>query len=128
MDGDADGQTDAGELKGLLDAGVLEINLDYALGSEVDNGNLLGMVGSYTATDGSQQAVADVWFAKDGGTTPTLDDLLAETGDSLLADANQPATASGTAAGDGRASNAAFTLAQRITLEEELLRNQNPLL
>jgi hypothetical protein len=131
VDGDADGQTDTGELLGLLDAGVLEINLDYALGSEVDNGNLLGMVGSYTATDGSEQAMADVWFAKDSGTTPTLDDLLAETGDSLLADASQPATASGTAevpAEQRTANSAAFSLAQRISLEEELLRNQNPLL
>jgi hypothetical protein len=72
--------------------------------------------------------VADVWFAKDNGSTPTLDDLLAETGDSLLADASLPATASGSAEGGGRTGHAGYTPTQRLSLEEELLRNQNPLL
>jgi hypothetical protein len=69
VDANSNGITDAGELHGLVDFGVVEINLDFAKGTELNNGNLLGMTSSYTSADGSQHEVADVWFAKQGGTT-----------------------------------------------------------
>lgn len=48
VDANSDGHTDAGELKDLVDMGVIEINLDFAKGSTVDTGGLLSLVGSYT--------------------------------------------------------------------------------
>ena len=39
VDANSDGKTDADELHGLADFGVVEINLDFAKGSQVDNGN-----------------------------------------------------------------------------------------
>ena len=44
VDANSDGKTDATELHGLADFGGVEINLDFAKGSQVDNANLLGMV------------------------------------------------------------------------------------
>lgn len=64
VDANSDGHTDAGELKGLVDMGVIEINLDFAKGSTVDTGGLLSLVGSYTGADGGEHTMADAWFAK----------------------------------------------------------------
>jgi hypothetical protein len=84
VDANHDGISQAGELKGLADYHIASINLNAQAGTLTDNGNLLGLTSSYTTTDGSQHAVADVWFAKDHaattGTTeaaPKLSDLLA---------------------------------------------------
>ena len=60
VDVNHDGETDAVELKGLVDAGVIEIDLNFALGDQVDNGNLLGMTSQWPAADGSKHEVADV--------------------------------------------------------------------
>ena len=48
-------------------------------GSQVDNGNLLGMVSSCKASDGSTHDVADMWFAKGraGAAAPSAAELLA---------------------------------------------------
>ncbi|MCW7541847.1 hypothetical protein OOT46_29035, partial [Aquabacterium sp. A7-Y] len=65
VDADSDGKTDAGELKSLQELGIVELDLNAAGGSEVDNGNLLALVSSYTTADGSQHQMADVWFQRD---------------------------------------------------------------
>jgi hypothetical protein len=85
VDGDSDGVTDSGELLTLAQAGVAEISLTHSASSEIDNGNALGLVGSYTATDGTTHAVADVWFAKDvTSAAPEIGELLAAPADNLL--------------------------------------------
>jgi hypothetical protein len=124
VDANQDGKTDDGELKTLAELGITSLDLSAQSGTEVDNGNLLGMVGSYTATDGSEQAMADVWFAKQAAATPTLTDLLADAGESLLADDRAQVASTDT----GRVTNMAISAQQRLSLEEELLRNQQPLL
>ena len=88
VDANHDGKTDAGELKGLIDFGIVELDLNAAKGSVVDNGNLLGLVSTYTKADGSRHAMADVWFAKDEEKNverPDLKDLLAAPSADLLA-------------------------------------------
>ena len=96
VDANGDGVTNAGELHGLVDYGIVELNLDYAKGSQVDHGNLLGMVSNYTTADGKQHDMADVWFAKDkAGSAPALGDLLADGSHDLLA--GMPAARTGTA-------------------------------
>lgn len=65
VDANHDGKTDAGELKTLDELGITSIDLNATKGSGSDNGNLIGLVSSYTTTDGSKHVVADVWFTKD---------------------------------------------------------------
>jgi len=82
VDANHDGKTDAGELKTLADLGIVEMNLGAKTGTEVDNGNLLGLVSDYKKSDGSTHALTDVWFAREGGgggNTPpvSLGDVLA---------------------------------------------------
>jgi hypothetical protein len=84
LDGDRDGKTDSGELVGLVELGITELNLDYALSDRVDNGNLVGMISDYTMADGQKREMADVWFAKDtSGVTPPLADLLVDAAEPL---------------------------------------------
>ena len=121
MDANHDGKTDAGELHGLAEFGIVELDLTAKVGTDIQNGNLIGLVSNYTKADGSQHAVADVWFAKDVApeqadkpTPATLGDLLAAPGTELL-----PA-GSGMATGGAAATPAGLTLAQRQMLDDEL--------
>jgi hypothetical protein len=127
VDANSNGITDAGELHGLVDFGVVEINLDFAKGTELNNGNLLGMTSSYTSADGSQHEVADVWFAQQAA-QPALstEDLLA-------------APAAELPGGTGAAAAAAVTAAAAVpmghtglvghsTTDDDLLRQQNLLI
>ncbi|MBT9527125.1 MAG: heme utilization protein, partial [Rhizobacter sp.] len=77
VDANQDGKTDDGELHGLADFGVVSLDLSALAGSEVDNGNLLGLTSSYTTADGATHDMADVWFAKDVAAAPALNELLA---------------------------------------------------
>jgi hypothetical protein len=86
VDANHDGKTDAGELKSLDEAGVASLDLHAAKSGAIDNGNLVGLVSSFTTTDGKQHQMADVWFAKDvqpqksehEAPPPKLGDLLAD--------------------------------------------------
>ena len=75
-DTDGDGQTDAGELLTLAQAGVSALNVGYtehgtqpALDAQ---GNQHRQTGSYVAADGSTRSMNDVWFAVDPGHTVDL--------------------------------------------------------
>ena len=65
VDANHDGKTDQGELHALADFGIAELDLQATAGTSTHEGNLIGLVSSYTKTDGSLHAMADVWFAKD---------------------------------------------------------------
>lgn len=122
VDANHDGKTDAGELKGLIDAGVIEIDLNFALGDHVDNGNLLGMTSQWTAADGSKHEVANVWFTKQVDAAPALGDLLADAPAELRG--SEGASAGST--GRGAPAMAAVS-SHRASLDDEL-RMQSPLL
>lgn len=49
-------------LYSLKDLNIASLNLFAQESSQVDNGNLLGLVSSYTKTDGTINEMADVWF------------------------------------------------------------------
>jgi hypothetical protein len=129
VDHDRDGMTDTGELKGLLDAGVAAIRLDFAQGDQLQHGNLMGLLGTYETTDGEQRQAVDVWFStrSSEGTTPTAAELLTEAPGTVLlgsdAIANAPAGAASppTAAGPGQSAGG-------LTIDEEWLKNQPPLI
>ena len=105
VDANHDGKTDKGELHTLAEFGIKELDLHAQTGTTVDNGNLLGLVSSYTKTDGSQHAMADVWFAKDAPAghpagdpakqPPALSDVLAAPAADLLPAALGTAAATG---------------------------------
>jgi hypothetical protein len=72
-DANINGITDAGELKSLGNLGITSISLDAVKTSVVDNGNLIGLMGSYTKSDGSVHTAADVWFSVDASGNRTFD-------------------------------------------------------
>jgi len=84
--------TDAGELHGLADFGIVQLDLDFERSTRTDQGNLLGMVGSFERADGSKGEMIDVWFAKaDAPALPGADELLAHAPAAVLPGA-PPAT------------------------------------
>ena len=67
VDANGDGKTDSGELVSLDKLGIIEIDLTAHSSSEINNGNVVGLVSSYKTTDGKSHEVADVWFTRDNG-------------------------------------------------------------
>jgi hypothetical protein len=108
-----------------MDFGVVEINLDFSRGTAVDNGNLLGLVGSYTSADGSSHDMADVWFAKQADMAPTAAELLAGPAPDLLA-----ATGAAPVVPDVQAASIMVPLgtAARHAADDDWLRSQTLLL
>jgi hypothetical protein len=72
-DANGNGITDAGELKSLGSLGITSIALDAVKTSVVDNGNLIGLMGSFTKSDGTVHTAADVWFSVDASGNRTFD-------------------------------------------------------
>jgi hypothetical protein len=62
-DADMDGISQASELKTLGSLGIAQLDLNASSSAASDNGNLLGLVSSYTTIDGATHEMADVWFA-----------------------------------------------------------------
>jgi hypothetical protein len=71
VDANIDGATDAGELRSLAELGVSSLNLDAITGTQVDQGNTLGLVSNWTDAKGQVHDMADVWFS-----TRSLEDLV----------------------------------------------------
>ncbi|MCV6627645.1 MAG: cadherin domain-containing protein, partial [Cellvibrionaceae bacterium] len=63
VDGNSDGQVQAGELQSLLEAGVAQIDLGATAISETNAGNWVGLRSSWTDTEGQQHDIDDVWFS-----------------------------------------------------------------
>ena len=71
VDANSDGVTETGELKSLQSLDIAKINLTAMVGTQIDNGNILGLTSTYETTDGAVHDAADVWFRADktGGVT-----------------------------------------------------------
>ncbi len=78
-DNDGNGLTGSGELLSLKEAGVAALHLNAKVSTQMDNGNLLGLVSSYETTDGQQRDLVDVWFRQgavvDGGLRSSVSSL-----------------------------------------------------
>jgi len=124
VDGDADGITDIGELRGLVDMGVASLSLAHEASDQMDNGNAVALVGSYTTHGGQTMEMADVWFAKAlaEAPPPQISELLAE----APADLTLPSASAGQATAQPAGSDGTVTTAAvRLNpFEEDLLRNQ----
>jgi len=64
-DANGNGKTDAGELVSLTDLGIKSLSLNANASTDVNNGNIIGLMGSYTTTDGKTHTMGDVWFQVD---------------------------------------------------------------
>ena len=71
VDANGDAHTDAGELKSLADLGIASLDLHAQASTQVNNGNAVGLLGSYTTTDGAEHVLADVWLQNQS--LPVLD-------------------------------------------------------
>jgi hypothetical protein len=83
VDSDSDAVTDPGELKTLAEAGVRSISLDAQRSTQVDQGNLIGLISSYETTDGETRDIVDVWFRV--SPSEQLDQQASAAGDALKA-------------------------------------------
>jgi hypothetical protein len=130
VDTDHDGKTDGGELKSLDELGIASLDLNAVKGSGMDNGNLVGLISSYTTTDGSSHQMADVWFAKDvqpqtaeAAATVSLIDVLAAPSDALLG--ATPVDIASRAAQLPTAPDAQLAAIDRKLADEDELRRNN---
>ena len=62
VDANADGVSQAGELRSLEELSIKSLEIAASSTSEKQNGNWIGLRGSYETTDGASHEVADVWF------------------------------------------------------------------
>jgi hypothetical protein len=65
VDANGNARTDKGELKSLAEVGVQSLSLVAKPTAIVDQGNLIGLMGSYTTADGRSHELADVWLTAD---------------------------------------------------------------
>jgi len=73
VDNNGNGVTDAGELKSLTDLGISSLSLNATKSDQNNNGNLIGLMGSYTTTDGQTHTMGDVWFQTDASGNRVFD-------------------------------------------------------
>ena len=72
-DRNSDGKTNAGELASLSDLGITSLSGAATKSSEMNNGNLIGLMGSYTTADGTTHTMGDVWFSVDNSGQKVFD-------------------------------------------------------
>jgi len=65
VDKNGDGVTNAGELSRLSDLGITSLSTSAQSSTQTNNGNLIGLLGSYTTADGQTHQMGDVWFQID---------------------------------------------------------------
>jgi len=63
VDANSNAKTDAGELRTLNQAGIASLSLVARPTAVIEHGNLIGLMGSYTTTDGLSHDMADVWLS-----------------------------------------------------------------
>jgi hypothetical protein len=71
-DADSDGQTDVGELSSLMDMGIESLDLSGVWSPTAENANVVGIMSSYTTTDGATHQMADIWFRTSPTGSPVL--------------------------------------------------------
>jgi trimeric autotransporter adhesin len=119
VDANSDGKTDAGELFGLMDFGIVVDQPGlHPWAASMNNGNLLGWSAATPRPTAARAEMADVWFAKQGDPPPSLDDVLAPAPGALLGEAAAPTAPAATAAAPMGVAGMG-----RSSLEDELLRN-----
>ena len=73
VDANGDGKVESGEMKSLTAMGIAQIGLATTTSPTADNGNVIGMEGSFVTTDGQTHSIADVWFQTNGSDSQMVD-------------------------------------------------------
>jgi len=63
VDANSNAKTDLGELRTLAQAGVQALSLGARPTAMIDQGNLIGLIGSYSSADGMTHEMADIWLS-----------------------------------------------------------------
>jgi hypothetical protein len=63
VDRNTNAKTDPGELRSLAQAGIQSLSLAAKPTAIIDQGNLIGLMGTYTTTDGRTQELGDIWLS-----------------------------------------------------------------
>jgi hypothetical protein len=63
VDANSDGVSASPELRTLSSLGITQLDLKAQSTTEDNNGNIVGLVSSFTTADGSVHEMADVWFS-----------------------------------------------------------------
>jgi hypothetical protein len=75
VDANQDGISQKGEMHSLSDLGITKINLGADHTTQLNNGNLIGLEGSFETSDGQSHTIADVWFRTGDGQSIDLTKL-----------------------------------------------------
>jgi len=73
--GGANGTTPTGALFTLAQLNIQSLNLNAKAIDQASNGNTIGLISSFTTTDGKTHELADVWFASTSGSGSTVNQL-----------------------------------------------------
>ena len=73
VDANGDGVSQASELRSMQDLSIASFNLSATANNTGENGNVNGLVSSYTTTDGAVHQLVDVTFAQGAQTSLTTD-------------------------------------------------------
>jgi hypothetical protein len=73
QDANSDGKTDKGELISLSKLNINSLSLHAEQSQEINNGNLIGLMGNYTTIDGKSHSMGDVWFQTDASGNRVFD-------------------------------------------------------
>jgi hypothetical protein len=119
VDANQDGKTDTGELKTLEELGITSLDLRAQAGTEMDNGNMLGLVSGYTTKDGAEHAMADVWFAKDTATPAAANVSIHDVLAAPTADLTAGLTSSAVTQASTAASHASIGAVPRSLLDDD---------
>jgi hypothetical protein len=71
-DSNLNAKTDLGEIQTLSQADIKVLSLSNHATSILDQGNLIGLVGSYTTSDGKSRDLVDIWLRVDLALTDVL--------------------------------------------------------
>ena len=77
VDTGTDGSRPTGSLFTLSELNIKSLNLSATVANTNSNGNTVGLISSYTTTDGSTHEMADVWLASTSGTLSSTSQLTA---------------------------------------------------
>ena len=75
VDTGTNGTTPTGSLFTLAQLNIESLNLSATVADQSNNGNTVGLISSYTTTDGKTHELADVWFASTDPTGSTVNQL-----------------------------------------------------
>jgi hypothetical protein len=73
QDKNSNGISEAGELRSLSEVGITELSLQAHASNKIDNGNLIGLMGTFATADGKTHTMGDVWFSTDQSGNKTFD-------------------------------------------------------